>query len=534
MTGGEAVVATLAAHGVDVVFGIPGGHNLAIYDALYKQHGIRHVLGRHEQGLGFMADGYARASGRVGVALTTSGPAAVNLGSALGEATTDTSPVLVIASTVPSDLVGKNRGGLHDCGEATEILRPLCRHVRRCWSAHEIPSVLSDLLGRLMSGRPGAAFCEIPCDVLGGTADAAIPSAKPRERLQPDRKKIEDAAAMLSGSLRPILWVGTGAVASEAADEIDALAQRLGALVVPTTLARGVLSCDLPYVVTDDGVLQTDVTALIGEADVVLAVGTMFKQEDTAAWSVKLGERLIHIDIDPQELGRTYRPDIGIVADAKAALSALLEVLPEKRPANAEWIGRGKPAVQRRIESRRRESPLETQALDVFRSVAPRDAILSCDRCSLGYWAFRIMPCYEPRTFFYPMGYGTLGGALPQAIGAKMAKPDRAVVCVIGDGGFQFTGTELGVAVQERTPITIVLCNNNAYGAIRANQDRNFGGRRFGSSLANPDFRAFVGSYGIPHRTAETVEELRTELTAAIRSEQLNVLELTVDLADPP
>ncbi len=534
MTGGQAVVAVLSAHGVDTVFGIPGGHNLAIYDALAQQQTIRHVLGRHEQGLGFMADGYARACGRVGVALVTSGPAVANLGAALGGATTDTSAVLAIASTVQSDLLGKNRGGLHDCGESLEIMRPLCRHVCRCVSAREIPATIAGLLERLRTGRPGAAYCEIPCDVLNGEAQIAIPSPASGERLSPQPEQIRNAAQMLAGAGRPVLWVGTGAVASDAATEVDQLARRLGAIVVPTTLARGILPSDDPRVVSDDGVLKTPVTELMAQADVMLAVGSMFKQEDTAAWKAKMGQRLIHIDIDPNELGRSYAAEVGIVADAKLALQALLAALPDTGSAEGTWCERGKQAEEAWIEARRRQSPFETDALGILRSVVPRDAILACDRCNLSYWAYRMMPVFKPRTFFYPMGYGTLGGALPQALGAKLALPDKHVICVIGDGGFQFTATELAVAVQEKIPITVLLCNNNAYGAIRANQDKHFGGRRFGSTLVNPDFQLFARSYGIAYRKAESLEAFGQELSAALATDELNMLELTLDIADPP
>jgi len=534
MTGGEAVTATLAAHGVEVIFGIPGGHSLAIYDALSKQREIRHVLGRHEQGLGFMADGYARASGRVGVVTTTSGPAVANLSCAMGCATTDTSPVLAISSTVRSDLVGRNRGGLHDCGESLEIMRPVCRHVHRCFSVDDIPLAIADLLHKLRTGRPGGAYCEIPCDILGAEAELEIPVPRTLQRVQPDPKQVESAVRLLADARHPVIRVGTGATVSDAGTELAELAVRLGAIVVPTTLGRGILASDHPNLITTDGVSWTEVSEVIADADVVLAVGTMFKQEDTANWTAKLGKKLIHVDIDPEEIGRSYEPAVGIVGDAKAALRAMLDGLSDRTTADADWIARGKEAHSQRLANQRRVSSVEMKALDILQSAVGRDAILVCDRCNLGYWAYRCGQAYAPRTFQYPMGYGALGGALPQAIGAKIACPEKQVVCVIGDGGFQFTATELAVAVQENTPFTIVLCNNGVYGAIKANQERNFGGRLFGCSLVNPDFSKIAEAYGIPFARAETLDDFEKALGCGIWKRELNMIELTVDISDPP
>lgn len=534
MTGGEAVVRQLLTCGVETIFGIPGGQNLAIYDALRGvTDRIRHVLGRHEQGLAYMADGYARASGRIGVVTTTSGPGVANLACAMAQATTDTSPVLAISSTVRRDLVGKNRGGLHDHGKTTDIMRATCRHAQHCDSVERIPSVVSELLGHLRGGRPGGAYLEIPCDVLGEWGNVEILSARQRDRPVPDPQLVTKAVELLSSACRPILWVGTGASTSGAGPEIDRLADLLGAAVVHSTLARGLLPADDPRVVSNDGALSTEVSQYVGEADVVLAVGTMFKQEDTANWTTELGQQLIHIDIDPEELGRSYKAHIGIVADAKAALAAILQQLPSRSPAPSEWIARGKQAEVARLAARRAASPTEMQTLDILRGTAPRDAILVCDRCNLGYWIYRCGPIYSPRSFQYPMGYGGLGGALPQAIGAKLACPEKRVLCVIGDAGFQFTSPELATAVQEQIPITIILCNNHGYGAIRAAQDRGFGGRRFGVDLKNPDFQTLAAAYNIPTSQCENIDQFEHQLVQAMSTDQLQIIELRAELNDP-
>jgi thiamine pyrophosphate-dependent acetolactate synthase large subunit-like protein len=289
---------------------------------------------------------------------------------------------------------------------------------------------------------------------------------------------------------------------------------------------------DHPNVVTLDGALLTEVNELIAGADVVLAVGTMFKQEDTANWMTKVGQQLIHIDLDPAEIGRSYPPTIGIVADARAALLAILEEMPERKPAETSWLQQGQEAAEKRLAKRRAKSPMDIRALDILRNAVPREGIVVCDRCNLGYWAWRCMPAYASRTFQYPLGYGALGGALPQAIGAKLACPEKPVVCVIGDGGFQFTGTELAIAVQEQVSITIVLCNNRSYGAIQAKQDRDYG-RRFGNVLVNPDFQLFATAYGVPALRADNLDSFEEQLNQTVSSNKLSLIELTFDISDP-
>jgi acetolactate synthase-1/2/3 large subunit len=286
--------------------------------------------------------------------------------------------------------------------------------------------------------------------------------------------------------------------------------------------------------VTKDGGRSTEVDVFIADADVVLAVGTMFKQEDTANWGLKPGKKLIHIDVDDQEIGRSYEADLGIVADARAAIEAILQEMPAREQAAPSWMARGTEAQAAALAQRRAESPQEMTVLDAFRSAVPRDAIVLCDRCNLGYWAWRCMPAYEPRSFVYPMGYGGLGGAMPQAIGAKLADPARPVVCVIGDGGFQFTGPELIVAVQDEVPITIVLCNNNSYGAIAAAMTNSFGAAPLGCKLQNPDFQKLAAAYGVPHVRADNAKSLGEKVAAGIASNALNIIEMTIDVSDPP
>ncbi|MCH2129767.1 MAG: thiamine pyrophosphate-binding protein [Pirellulaceae bacterium] len=533
MTGGQAVVAMLAQHGIEWIFGVPGGHTVPMFDALRDQNDVKLMLGRHEQGLVGMADGYSRATGRIGVVTTTSGPGVANMAAAMGSATTDTVSVLGISSTVATDLVGKNRGGLHDLNDSLEIMRPVCRAVRRCHSVEQIPHMISELIDQIVNGRPGGVYCEIPHDLFSSQADCELPPPVVHTPRLPDEAAVEQAVALLSTAQRPLIWAGTGTVLSSAGDILTRLAEKLGAVVTTSALARGIISSDHPNVTRRDPIAGGPVDKVIGQADVVLAVGTMFRQEDTSYWDIEFSGKLIHIDIDPEEIGRTYSADVGLVADARVALESIEQALPSREPANPEWLASAKLAEADALQAWRRARPTEMQAVDALRSAAPRNTIIVCDRCNLGYWAHRHMAAYQPRTFQYPLGYGGIGGSLPQAIGAKLACPDQPVVCVIGDGGFQYTGMDLILAVQQKTPITIVLCNNHCFGAIKAGMQRNFGHSDIGCTLTNPDFQQFAAAYGVPAKRVDNIAQFGDMLAQAIRSESLNLIELTVDLADP-
>ena len=533
MTGGQAVIETLTANGIDTIFGIPGGHSFPVYAALARAQGIRHVLGRHEQGLGFMADGYARSSGRIAAVSLTSGPAVGNITTALGQATTDTSPVLVIASTPRAELVGKNRYGLHDLNDALDLARVVSRYAEHAASVEEISPKLAGLIQKLRSERPGGAFLQVPTDVLADQAEVEIQHAAAQPRRAPSAQEVNQAAILLRQAERPLIIAGTGALLSGAGDQVKQLAEQLGAVVSTTILSRGLIPCDLPYVIFPDGASPSEIDEVYARADVVLALGTMFKQEDTANWNFRFTGKLIHIDIDPAEFGRSYPVDLAIWSDARAACEAILSALARPHPAGPEWAAYAQTRQQARFQSRRERQGTDLAFAEAFRQAVPRDVMVFADRCNIGYWAFRCLPFFEPRTFHYPLGYGGLGGSLPQAIGAKIACPDRRILSVIGDGGIQFTLSELAVAVQERTPVTIVVSNNHCYGAIRAGMTRNFGGLDFGTEVLSPDYGKIAEAYGIPFlRTADRSQFLEL-LSGELARPRLCMIEFINDLVDP-
>jgi thiamine pyrophosphate-dependent acetolactate synthase large subunit-like protein len=330
-----------------------------------------------------------------------------------------------------------------------------------------------------------------------------------------------------------LIIAGYGALLAGAGPAIQALAERLDAVAATTTLARGLLGAQ-PWVVFDDGATPSALTKIFAEADVTLAVGTMFRQEDTAGWQTTPAGRLIHIDIDAAEFDRTYPADLSIHADARLAVEALVAALPESTPgAEATWRQHAAGLQHERLEARRQHPAM--QFAGALREIIPRDTIVFADRCNVGYLMYRTVAAYEPRTFNYPMGYGGLGSALPQAIGARLACPERRILSIIGDGGMQFTLPELAVAVQEQTPFTLLISNNEAYGAIRAGIDRNFDGvdPSFGTALSGPDYGLIAKAYGIGYARIDSEAELLRVLPEQLQNGQLNIIEFRNAIPDP-
>ena len=532
-TGAEIAIETLVANGIEVVFGIPGGHSFPMYAALAKEKRLHHVLGRHEQGLGYMADGYFRASGKIAAISTTSGPAVANIACALGQATTDTSAMLVIASSPNSLLIGKNRGGLHDLNDGIDIARPVSRYTEHCATVGEIAPKICDVIAQLRNRRPGGAFVQIPTDIMMHRGDRNHVAADGLCALHPKQSSIDAAIAILRKAKRPLIVAGTGCVASNAGIAIVELAARLGAVVSTSTLARGIVPGSAPYSIFLDGPTSTGLNAVYEQADVVLAIGTMFKQEDTCNWAVKMGGPLIHIDIDEEEFGRSFPAEVPIHADARLACNALLASLQQSGSCDKDWPRFARNLHESRLADRHKRHPQEMAFIEQFRSDIPFDVIMFADRCNVGYWMCRCMPCEEPRTFHYPLGYGGLGGALPQALGAKLACPNRRVVAILGDGGMQFTMSELAVAIQEGLAIKIVITNNHSYGAIKAGMAKNFNGIDFGTDLSGPDWAKIASAYNIPFSRFSDANSFTKGLRKELEVDQLCIIEYVNNLADP-
>ncbi|MBI4638301.1 MAG: thiamine pyrophosphate-binding protein [Candidatus Rokubacteria bacterium] len=530
-TGGEWVVEALRAEGVRHAFGIPGVHNLAIYDALLRQSDVAHVLARTEQGAGFMADGYARASGRPGVVLVTTGPGATNTLTPLVESYAGSVPVVVLMSDIASDLVGRDLGALHEVPNQIECFRPVTRWAEAVTEAAAIPTTIAGGFDLLRTGRPGPVAISIPNDFLTAKCDAVVRGGAGR-RPPCHVADVEETARRLLASARPLLIAGGGAIAADAGAELAALARRLGAPVITTVMGRGAVSERDPLWL---GVLPNKraTEAAIKAADVVLAVGCRFAHRSTQGLLLNLsfapGQTLIHLDLDPNVIGRLFKPQLAIVGDAKDGLGRLLEVLGEGRPTvrwDWTWLGELREAASPRYTA------VVAGLIGALREALPADAIVVNDQTGVNYWMEWRFPVLAPRTFLYPVGSATLGYALPAAIGAQIANPGRAVVAVVGDGGFMFSVGELATAVKYRLPIVVLLMNDNRYGAIKWLQEQIFG--RWGEAdLSNPDFPALARAFGCRGERLDGAEALPEALTRALVADGPTVLELRAAMEPP-
>jgi acetolactate synthase-1/2/3 large subunit len=529
MSGAQAIVATLQTHGVEMVWGIPGVHTIALYDALHGQNAIRHILARHEQGAGYMANGYARATGKPGVALTITGPGVTNIATPVADAFTDSIPLLVISSALPRDHAGKRTGVLHELKNQIGVMDAVAGWTRAVSYVEEIPEALHDAFRALEWGRPRGAYLEIPLDLFALEADLTIPAPKPAPRCAPPPEIVAAAAALLGQAQRPVILAGAGVTASGAHALLAELAERLQAPVVLGGKSRDVLPDSFPLAIAMVGRSATrEVQALTETADVALVVGSKLGEERTGLrpGRLPLPGVLIQIDIDPAEIGRQYPVAIGIAADAGVTLQALLERLPAQPAARVSRVDEVQAARAALRAATLRRYPTEAPFLDAVRQAVPPDGIVVADMTYAGYAAGDYFPTTGPRTFIHSSELCTIGCGLPLALGAKLAHPDRTVVALCGDGGFLLNTGELATAVQEGIGVITIIFNDHAYTAVKSHQKRTLAGRYIATDLVAPDYVALARAFGVMGLRATTPDELAGNIAAARQSGNPTLIEV--------
>lgn len=531
LTGAQAIVKCLEREGIEIVFGIPGLYNMPIFDALYRHPTIQVVTVRHEQGAAFMADGYARATGKPAAIIPLPGPGLTNAMTGIGEAFYDSSPMLVMVTQVNQDFIDKEAGLLHEMTNQFEMLAPLTKHGERIRHGDEISVVFHRAMKALRNGRPRPVQIEIPRDIqvemMDWSAEMAGLAPATEEAVLPPNDQIQVAAKALAEAERPLIYAGGGVISSGAHVELVQLAERLGALVLTTGMGVGSIPGDHPQACGVAWIAAADIRPLVAASDLFLAVGTRFNEGMTQGWDLPLPAETIRIDIDGDEIERNIPVKQKIVGDAKASLAAILEVL------NTLGVG-GPNEVHPALQEARNEYRAALEAklgntkpwMQALRSSLPRTTILCADM-SL-FWAdmLGIFPIYEPRTMLFPWGFGTLGFALPEAMGAKFAHPDQSVVAICGDGAFLFTGTELATAIQYGLNIPIIIPNNNAYGMIKVQQRDQYDEQFMSVDLKNPDFVALAQAFGAYSDRVKTPEELSAALAQALAADRPTVIEI--------
>jgi acetolactate synthase-1/2/3 large subunit len=526
MTGGGALVEMLCRHGVDTLFALPGVQNDALFVALYDAGDkIRVIHPRHEQAAAYMAFGYARASGKPGAYAVVPGPGVLNTTAALATAYATNSPVLCISGQIPSNLIGRGFGLLHEIPDQLSILKCLTKWAARINHPSETGKLVNEAFRQLGDGRPRPVALEMPLDIMALESEVALPGVEaPPPAPPPDPELIGQAAKLLAAARQPMIYVGSGA--AEAGAELLAVAQRLQAPVVTYTGGKGILS--------DRHYLAQNLLAghdLWRGADVVLAVGTRFNQPQTR-WGLDSDIKVIRIDLDPVEITRIARPAIGIVADAREALAALSRALPAGEAASrrAELDAlKGKTMAHL-------EETLGPQCeyLAAIRAELPDDGIYVEDLTQVGYVGRLAFPVYAPRTYIHSGYQGTLGFSYATALGAKVARPDVPVVSISGDGGFMYNVQELSTAALHGIDAIAIVFADGAYGNVRRMQKNDYGNRLIGVDLQNPNFPKMADSYGIAGVRAMSPDALRRELAAALKRRGPSLIEVPVgEMPDP-
>ncbi|MBE1501249.1 acetolactate synthase-1/2/3 large subunit [Amycolatopsis lexingtonensis] len=528
VSGARELVDALEALGTEIVFGLPGVHNLPLWEAL-SETGIKLVGVRHEQTAGYAADGYARATGKLGVALVTTGPGAANTLGAVGEAMASAAPVLIIATDIPSTLrrPGVVRGVLHETSDQQAMFAPVTKGGFTVRAADQIGTTVHRAARLALQPQSGPVYLGVPTDYLRETVPHRRPPA-PHRKPDVDVPDLARAEAMLSDARQPLIWAGGGALRSGAGDAIGVLAEKLAAPVITTFAARGLLPLDHPCLAPNP-VHTPEVGELWDEADVVLAIGTDFDGLMTQNWRMPKPPRLIAVNVDADDAAKNYAPDLTLVGDARSIVERLL---PKQRP-GLDDITLRLAGIGRRVRQRiRDEEPQAYDFLSTLDEVLPTDAVLVSDMCVAGYWVGGFHRVRAPRKLAYPMGWGTLGYGFPASLGAAAAGTGRAI-CITGDGGFLYGCGDLATLAQEQLPVTVVLVDDGGYGMLRYDQDRE-GVPHRGVDWDSPDFVGLARSFGVhADRVSGFGRAFRRLLGEFVESDEPNVLVVKAKLKPP-
>ncbi len=530
MTGGQAVAETLSAIGVKHVFGIVSVHNLPIYDALSLHRDIQVINVRHEQAAAHAADAYSRVTGELGVLLTSTGPGAVNAVPGIYEAAFVSSRVMMITGQIESRFRGKGKGFLHEHEKQPEMLNTVCRSVASVRYTEDISRELARVADDIRRGRPQPGAIEIPIDLQYRTTDIEIVGSSKIERIAPDETLLDQAAEILRTAERPVIWAGGGVNISGAGQELTAFAERLGAPVVTTIEGRGSISETHPLSLG----FRTDRVSgmeIFEEADAVLAVGTRFQNYATRVWSLPMPEKLVHVDVDPEVIGRNYPAAVAVVSDAKLGLEGLLKRVKEGN-VDRQFVDRclkiraaDEQAVREEIGSD------HSQIVSIIRQLLPEDSPIVRDSTVPNYtWGNRLLPIVRSRTSVRPAAVA-IGPGLPLGMGAAIGSGNHTLI-VQGDGGLQLSIGELSACAEHQIPVIVLVFNDSGYNILRIIQD-NVLGRKHGTELPTVDFVKVAEGMGVDAERVDGLEQFEPALARALERQGPTLLDIDMNVLAP-
>ena len=534
MRGGDAIIKALMDKGVDTIFGYPGGTVIPFYDMLYDSD-LRHILVRHEQCAAHAAEGYARASGKVGVCLATSGPGATNLVTGIANAYMDSSPLLAITGQVVSNLIG------NDAFQEVDILgitKPITKHSYQPKDANDIPSIINTSFEIASTGRNGPVLIDVPKEVQEQELDeyvlGTIPTPGYKPTVKGNNKQIAKAAEMLKNAERPFILAGGGTILAGASEEVKKLADLIKAPVATTLMGKAIIDEEDDFSIGMLGMHGKQVANQnVNKTDCLLAVGCRFSDRTTGKLEEFLPDaKVIHIDIDPAEIGKNVAVDLPIVGDAKIVLNQLINDLEGSKIDESAWFNSivdFKKSTIPRVSYT--DIPLKPQ--QVIKEIAgaiTEDTIVTPDVGLHQMWAAHFLDISKPRKFISSGGLGTMGFGFPAAIGAKVACPDDAVLAIVGDGGFLMVCQELTTIKENDIPVVIAMLNNRKLGMVYQWQNKMYDKRYSETDLGTtPDFVKLAESFGINAERVEEVDKTQEALSKALKDNESILLEITVE-----
>ena len=533
LTGGQTVIESLKAQGVDTVFGIISIHNLDLFDSLFgSQDSMQFIGGRLELGCGFMADGYARATGKPGVLFTSTGPGAADSVGAIGEAYFSGSPILEITTNVEQEFLGSGKLATHETKDQLGMFEAVTDWNASIPQVESIPDNITEAFDRFQTRRPRPIELEIPTDLLGTEADVEMLTARQPDIPKGDPNQVEKALQVLLKAKRPAILVGEEVQQLGGTQQIVELAEKLGAAVVTSDGAKGAFPEDhaqsLGQIMGKRIWGENPVQDWLGTCDLVVVLGSILPQRSTSGIGLQLPREMVHVLLDGEAIGKNYPVTVPIVANSQAVVQQWLGAIGDQDVHKGKAFQEDISAIRSNMRERLEDTwSNELRVYETVREVTPRNTIFSLDPAVAASRATRCLEIYEPRTYMHPHGWLGLGFAFPAAVGAKVGKPDSPVVCVTGDGGFQYNFQELATCAQYGIHPVVLMFNDNAWGVLKGFQGDRFGeNRRFATELVNPDFVKIFESYGFEGTKVNTVKELGKALENAIASGKTHLVEV--------
>ncbi|MBU18028.1 MAG: thiamine pyrophosphate-binding protein [SAR202 cluster bacterium] len=533
LTGGQTVIESLKAQGVDTVFGIISIHNLDLFDSLFgSQDSMQFIGGRLELGCGFMADGYARATGKPGVLFTSTGPGAADSVGAIGEAYFSGSPILEITTNVEQEFLGSGKLATHETKDQLGMFEAVTDWNASIPQVESIPDNITEAFDRFQTRRPRPIELEIPTDLLGTEADVEMLTARQPDIPKGDPNQVEKALQVLLKAKRPAILVGEEVQQLGGTQQIVELAEKLGAAVVTSDGAKGAFPEDhaqsLGQIMGKRIWGENPVQDWLGTCDLVVVLGSILPQRSTSGIGLQLPKEMVHVLLDGEAIGKNYPVTVPIVANSQAVVQQWLGAIGDQDVHKGKAFQEDISAIRSNMRERLEDTwSNELRVYETVREVTPRNTIFSLDPAVAASRATRCLEIYEPRTYMHPHGWLGLGFAFPAAVGAKVGKPDSPVVCVTGDGGFQYNFQELATCAQYGIHPVVLMFNDNAWGVLKGFQGDRFGeNRRFATELVNPDFVKIFESYGFEGTKVNTVKELGKALENAIASGKTHLVEV--------